>query len=85
MGFGFGCLSGFGGAVSLELAKHGYNIFGVHLDRAVTLPDVKSLIRKIEHTKQHAVFFNINAADDIKRNEVLDEISERLHGHEREA
>ncbi len=78
-----GASSGFGGAVSLELAKHGYNIFGVHLDRAVTIPDVKSLMRKIEHTKQHAVFFNINAADAIKRNEVLDEITERLHGHEK--
>jgi len=78
-----GASSGFGGAVSLELAKHGYNIFGVHLDRAITIPDVKSLMRKIEHTKQHAVFFNINAADDIKRNEVLDEITERLHGHEK--
>lgn len=78
-----GASSGFGGAVSLELAKRGYNIFGVHLDRAITLPDVKSLIRKIEHTKQHAVFFNINAADAIKRNEVLDEITERMHGHEK--
>lgn len=78
-----GASSGFGGAAALELAKHGYNIFGVHLDRAITLPEVKSLIRKIEHTKQHAVFFNINAADGIKRNEVLDEITERLHGHEK--
>jgi len=78
-----GASSGFGGAVALELAKHGYYIFGVHLDRAITIPDVKSLIRKIEHTKQHAVFFNINAADAIKRNEVLDEISERLKGHEK--
>ena len=78
-----GASSGFGGAVALELAKHGYNIFGVHLDRAITVPDVKSLMRKIEHTKQHAVFFNINAADAIKRNEVLDEITERLSGHEK--
>jgi NAD(P)-dependent dehydrogenase (short-subunit alcohol dehydrogenase family) len=80
-----GASSGFGGAAALELAKNGYNIFGVHLDRAITLPEVKSLIRKIEHTKQHAVFFNINAADPIKRNEVLDEISERLQNHEKGA
>jgi NAD(P)-dependent dehydrogenase (short-subunit alcohol dehydrogenase family) len=78
-----GASSGFGGAVSLELAKHGYNIFGVHLDRQITIPNVKNLIKKIEHTRQHAVFFNINAADAIKRNEVLDEITERLHGHEK--
>ena len=74
-----GASSGFGGATSLELAKHGYNIFGVHLDRQVTMPNVNSLIKKIEHTKQQAVFFNINAADSIKRNEVLDEMQERLN------
>lgn len=78
-----GASSGFGKAVSLELAKNGYNIFGVHLDRAITVPDVKALIKRIEHTRQHAVFFNINAADAIKRNEVLDEIAERLKGHEK--
>ena len=80
-----GASSGFGGACALELARNGYNIFGVHLDRQKTMPDVNAIIRKIEHTKQHAVFFNINAADSIKRNEVLDEIQERLHGtpHER--
>lgn len=77
-----GASSGFGGAVALELAKNGYNIFGVHLDRQITMPNVNNLIKKIEHNKQHAVFFNINAADSIKRNEVLDEIKERLHGHE---
>ncbi len=77
-----GASSGFGGAVALELAKNGYNIFGVHLDRQITMPNVNNLIKKIEHHKQHAVFFNINAADSIKRNEVLDEIKERLHGHE---
>jgi len=75
-----GASSGFGGACALELAKNGYNIFGVHLDRQKTMPDVNAIIRKIEHTKQHAVFFNINAADSIKRNEVLDEIQERLQG-----
>jgi NAD(P)-dependent dehydrogenase (short-subunit alcohol dehydrogenase family) len=78
-----GASSGFGGACALELAKNGYSIFGVHLDRQVTMPNVNALIRKIEHHKQHAVFFNINAADSIKRNEVLDEIQERLHGHEK--
>lgn len=73
-----GASSGFGGATALELAKNGYNIFGVHLDRQITMPNVNSLVRKIEHLKQHAVFFNINAADSIKRNEILDEIQERL-------
>lgn len=73
-----GASSGFGGACALELAKAGFSIFGIHLDRQVTMPDVKALIKKIEHTRQEAVYFNINAADSIKRNEVLDEIQERL-------
>ena len=42
------------------------------------MPRVNQLIKKIEHTRQHAIFFNINAADSIKRNEVLDEIKETL-------
>jgi NAD(P)-dependent dehydrogenase (short-subunit alcohol dehydrogenase family) len=78
-----GASSGFGAATALELSRSGYNIFGVHLDRQITMPNVNNIIRKIEHNKQQAVFFNINAADSIKRNEVLDEIKERMHGHER--
>jgi enoyl-[acyl-carrier protein] reductase III len=78
-----GASSGFGGACALELAKHGYNIFGVHLDRQITMPNVNHLIKKIEHLKQQAVFFNINAADPIKRSETLDEIGERLHNKDR--
>ncbi len=78
-----GASSGFGGACALELSRHGFSIFGVHLDRQITMPNVNALIRKIEHQRQHAVFFNINAADSIKRNEVLDEIQERLRGHDR--
>jgi enoyl-[acyl-carrier-protein] reductase (NADH) len=78
-----GASSGFGGATAIELAKHDYNIFGVHLDRQVTMPNVQAIIRKIEHTRHEAVFFNINAADPIKRNETLDEIKERLHNKDR--
>ncbi len=73
-----GASSGFGGAAAVELAKHGYNIFGVHLDRQITMPNVVQIIKKIEKLGQHAVFFNINAADPIKREEVLDEIQERF-------
>ncbi len=73
-----GASSGFGGASAVELAKEGYNIFGIHLDRQATMPLVNQIIKKIEKTGQHAVFFNINAADSIKRNDVLDEIKERF-------
>ncbi len=73
-----GASSGFGGASAVELAKAGYNILGVHLDRQVTMPAVKSIIKKIERTGQKAVFFNMNAADQLKRNDTLDEINERF-------
>ena len=33
-----GASSGFGRATSLELARRGMNIFGVHLDLKATLP-----------------------------------------------
>lgn len=73
-----GASSGFGGAAAVELAKHGYNIFGVHLDRQITMPNVNAIIKKIERYGCHAVFFNINAADSIKRQEVIEEIYERF-------
>lgn len=73
-----GASSGFGGASAVELAKNGYNIFGVHLDRQATMPQVQQIIKKIERTGQKAVFFNINAADQIKINDTLDEIKERF-------
>jgi enoyl-[acyl-carrier protein] reductase III len=78
-----GASSGFGGAASLEFARHGMNIFGIHLDRQATMPNVQHLIKEIKHLGREAVFFNINAADAIKRAETLDEIRERFGpGHD---
>jgi enoyl-[acyl-carrier protein] reductase III len=73
-----GASSGFGGASAVELAKNGYNIFGIHLDRQATMPLVQQIVKKIEKTGQQAVYFNINAADEIKINDTLDEIKERF-------
>ncbi len=73
-----GASSGFGGATAVELAKLGMNIFGVHLDRLATMPTVQHVIKEIKHQGREAVFFNINAADAIKRNEILDEVQERF-------
>jgi enoyl-[acyl-carrier-protein] reductase (NADH) len=73
-----GASSGFGGATAIELAKNGYSIFGVHLDRQATMPLVQQVIKKIEKSGQKAVYFNINAADQIKINDTLDEIKERF-------
>jgi enoyl-[acyl-carrier protein] reductase III len=73
-----GASSGFGGASAIELAKNGYNIFGIHLDRQSTMHKVDLIIKKIEKTGHQAVFYNMNAADQLKRNDTLDEIKERF-------
>jgi enoyl-[acyl-carrier protein] reductase III len=73
-----GASSGFGGATAVELAKWGMNVFGVHLDRQTTMPAVQHIMKEVKHAGREAVFFNINAADPIKRNETLDEIKERF-------
>ena len=73
-----GASSGFGGATAVELAKNGYHIIGIHLDRQSTMIKVNQIIKKIEKTGHKAVFFNMNAADQLKRNDTLDEIKERF-------
>ncbi len=75
-----GASSGFGGAAAIELARHGMNILGVHLDRQATMPQVQQIIKEITKTGAKAIFYNINAADSIKRNETLDDIQERFAG-----
>ena len=69
-----GASSGFGGATSIELAKTGFNIFGVHLDRAATMPQVNEIIGKVKANGANAVFMNINAADEKAREKALDEM-----------
>ena len=69
-----GASSGFGAATSLELSRHGMNICGVHLDRAATLPNVEKIKKEIEGNGAKAMFFNVNAADEVKRTEILDEL-----------
>lgn len=73
-----GASSGFGGAAAIELARQGMNIFGIHLDRQATMPAVQHIIKEIKHTGSEAIFYNINAADSIKREEALDDIQERF-------
>ncbi len=72
-----GASSGFGAAASRELARHGMNICGVHLDRRTTMPLVQQVIDDVEATGQQALFFNVNAADPEKRDEVLSALRER--------
>ncbi len=67
-----GASSGFGEAVGVELAGIGYSIYGVHLDRRETLPHAEAVQQKIRAAGREAVFFNMNAADDQKRAEVIE-------------
>lgn len=73
-----GCSSGFGEATALELARLGYNIFGVHLDRRATLPHAQEIAGKIREAGREAVFINANAADPKKRKEVIGRIQEQF-------
>jgi ribosomal protein L19E len=54
------------------------SILWVHLDRHVTMPAVQRIIKDIKHHGSKAIFYDINAADAIKRNETLDDIQERF-------
>ncbi len=73
-----GASSGFGEAASLALARAGVNIIGVHLDRRATMPNVERITGAIKALGREAWFFNINAADDDRRREVLDEVGKRF-------
>ncbi len=73
-----GASSGFGGATAKELARRGMNIFGVHFDRAATMPNVESIVSEIQSCGVKVKFFNINASDEERRNEVLETIKQDL-------
>jgi len=75
-----GASSGFGAATSRELAKHGMNIIGVHLDRRGAMAGVEELIKSIQATGVQALFFNANAADTDNQKEVLDSVLPKLGG-----
>lgn len=71
-----GASSGFGGATARELARNGFDIFGVHMDLRSTLPNAQAIIQDIEAQGRRAVYFNVNAADAGKRAEVMKGIVE---------
>jgi enoyl-[acyl-carrier protein] reductase III len=73
-----GASSGFGAAASLALARAGLHVFGVHLDRKATLPNVERIVADIQATGREGRFFNINAADHDKRAEAATEMHRLL-------
>lgn len=77
-----GASSGFGEACARALAKAGYNIFGVHLDRRAGLEHVAHLKADLEKEGRQAHFFNINAADPQKMEESLGEMEALMDDEE---
>jgi len=73
-----GASSGFGGATAMKLAEDGYNVIGVHLDRQATMPNVERIINHIKSCKREALFYNVNAADQFKRTEIINELKSKL-------
>ena len=80
-----GASSGFGEATSLALARAGRNVFGVHLDRKATQPNVERITGEIASAGARSVFFNMNAADDGKRAEAIVEMTKVLDAEGRRA
>ncbi|MDC1068879.1 SDR family oxidoreductase [Candidatus Kapabacteria bacterium] len=69
-----GSSSGFGKATAIELAKNGYNIYGVHLDRGSAKKAAEELVSELKSYGVDAKFWNVNAASDEKRAEIIEEI-----------
>lgn len=72
-----GASSGFGAATCLALAKAGMNIVGVHLDRKSTIQNAIEIKNKIEELGREAMFFNTNAADINKIEEIIQELKSK--------
>jgi NAD(P)-dependent dehydrogenase (short-subunit alcohol dehydrogenase family) len=75
-----GASSGFGAATTKALASRGMHIIGVHLDRKAAMPGIEQLINELKAHGVQAWFYNVNAADAVKRQEVLDAVQPRLSG-----
>lgn len=75
-----GASSGFGEATARKLAEDGFNIIGVHLDRQATMPNVKKIIDYIHSVGVKSQFYNANAADEKKREEIISDIKSKSEG-----
>jgi enoyl-[acyl-carrier protein] reductase III len=73
-----GASSGFGEACVRALAAAGYDIAGVHLDRKAGLEHVAEIKAEIARLGRRALFFNINAADEGKRREVVEALAREI-------
>ena len=72
-----GASSGFGEGAARALAQAGYDIVGVHLDRKGGMEHVAEIRRDLEKVGRKTQYFNVNAADEEKRNDVLAELAKQ--------
>ncbi len=73
-----GASSGFGEAAALAFAQAGMNIAGVHLDRRGTIENSERIQSQIRALGRECLFFNVNAADEKNRGEVLTALAEKV-------
>lgn len=76
-----GASSGFGRAAARALAADGFNIIGVHLDRAAGLEAVEELKTELAGHGVRTLFYNVNAADPDRRADVIAAIKEEFAQH----
>jgi len=76
-----GASSGFGAAAGLALARRGFNIVGVHLDRRATMANAEAVAAGVRAAGCEAEFFNVNAADPERRAEVIGAIGRIRESH----
>jgi NAD(P)-dependent dehydrogenase (short-subunit alcohol dehydrogenase family) len=68
-----GASSGFGAAAGLSLARAGHAIVGVHLDLRGTIAAAEKVREDIAATDVPVYFHNVNAADEQKRQQVVEQ------------
>lgn len=66
-----GASSGFGAAAARGFAGAGLDVAGVHLDRRATRPQAEGVAKDVEAAGRRALFFNVNAADAARRDDVI--------------
>jgi enoyl-[acyl-carrier protein] reductase III len=71
-----GASSGFGAATARSWAKAGFGIIGVHLDMRATKAAAEAVRDEIAALDVPVAFYNINAADDAKRERVISAVGE---------
>lgn len=73
-----GASSGFGAATCRAMARAGFDVIGVHLDRRSTQALAEAVKADVESAGRKALFFNINAASDEGRAAVMDALRVNL-------